>query len=231
MQFRIPTRRSLIQKFYHLLIYPWIRFYIKRTRTYRYKGFNLLVFNGVFHPGFFFSTKFLYRFIDKLPLHGRACLELGCGAGLLTLLMARKGGQVTAVDIDLKAVENTRVNISKNEQQLITKPLILQSDLFDAVGETLFDVIVINPPYFFEDVKNDTQLAWFCGKNGEYFHKLFSQLGRHIHDKSQLFMILADNCDIERIRAIAATHNYRFELANKKRIWWEDNFIFAISLI
>jgi hypothetical protein len=40
----------------------------------------------------------------------------------------------------------------------------------------VFDIIVINPPYYKKDPGSYSDYAWNCGSNGEYFKKLFTQL-------------------------------------------------------
>lgn len=211
------------------LVKPLLSAYLRRERAYRYKGFSLRVFPGVFHPAFFFSSKYLFGFIEQLTLEGKACLEIGCGSGLLSLLMAGKKGRVTAIDISPQAVKNTALNFERNKARLSGDHKVLQSDLFDRLPRQAFDVVVINPPYFFSEAVHESQHAWNCGPNGEYFEKLFSGLANYIHTRSEVYMILADNCDIDRIRAIARSHNFNLVVQEKKKIWWEVNTIFSVK--
>jgi hypothetical protein len=43
-------------------------------------------------------------------------------------------------------------------------------------------------------------------------------------------MVLAENCDLIRITQIAEKHNCEFILSNEKKIAWEKNYIFEITL-
>lgn len=208
---------------------PVLSFYLRKERGYSYHGLSLRIFPGVFHPAFFFSTTCLYTFITRLSLDHKTCLDIGCGSGLLSLQMARQGGLVTAIDISEQAVKNTQLNFNRNRQQLHRPYTVLLSDLFDRVPVQAFDVIVINPPYFFGPVTQESQYAWYCGQEGEYFEKLFSGLRMYMHPTSHVSMILADNCDVERIRAIAGLYHFYFQLAEQKKIAWETNYIFSIS--
>ncbi len=208
---------------------PVLSFYLRKERGYSYRGLSLRIFPGVFHPAFFFSTTYLYAFITKLSLNHKACLDIGCGSGLLSLQMTRQGGLVTAIDISEKAVQNTQLNFNRNRRQLHQPYTVLLSDLFDHIPAQTFDVIIINPPYFFRPVVQESQYAWYCGQEGEYFEKLFSGLHAYMHPASHIIMILADNCDIDRIRAIAGHHHFSFHLAAQKKIAWETNYIFSIS--
>ncbi len=87
------------------------------------------------------GTAALIRAMEIHP--GETVLDLGCGTGLLALVAARRGGRVTAVDADLRAVESTRRTLTAN--QVAAEVLI--SDCAQMVLERRFDVVVCNPPF------------------------------------------------------------------------------------
>ena len=95
--------------------------------------------------------------------------------------------------------------------------------------ENKLDLILINPPYFFFDPTTESSHAWYCGKNGEYFEKLFQQIPDYSSASSDILMILADNCDIQKIDSIAKKHGYLLNKLLEKKIKWEKNFIFKIT--
>lgn len=72
-------------------------------------------------------------------------LDVGCGYGPIGLVAAKLApkGRVVMIDVNERAVglsvENARANGIENVE-------VLQSDLFEAVKERRFDVIVTNPP-------------------------------------------------------------------------------------
>jgi 16S rRNA (guanine1207-N2)-methyltransferase len=74
---------------------------------------------------------------------GEKVLDLGCGTGLLALAAARRGGQVTAVDADLRAVECARRTLAANK----VDGEVLLSDCAQVVLERRFDIVVCNPPF------------------------------------------------------------------------------------
>lgn len=218
----------MLTKFIYTVVFkPLIQFYLRFNVGYNYDGFKLRVLPGVFHPGFFFSTTFFYRFLKQLALKDKTLLEVGSGSGLLSLLAFRQGAHVTAIDKDSLAVENTRLNLKKNFK-LFDNFHVLKSDLFQNLSIQTFDFIIINPPYFFKAVETNTQLAWNCGKNGEYFEGLFENINGYLNSNSEVYMVLAENCDIERIKLIAKKHGYILNVAAKEKIKWETNFIYKI---
>ncbi|MGE5499022.1 MAG: hypothetical protein ACM3Q2_13155, partial [Syntrophothermus sp.] len=69
--------------------------YLKRERVYSYNGISLRISQGVFHPGFFFSTKILLNYLLGFDLKDKKVLELGAGSGLISMVAASKGALAT----------------------------------------------------------------------------------------------------------------------------------------
>jgi release factor glutamine methyltransferase len=204
---------------------PLLRKYLSKTRRYRYKNIRLQVPSSVFHPGFFFSTHLLLDQIKGWPLQNKKFLEPGAGSGLISIYAARKGAIVTATDINPVAVECLKENSAENNVQID----ILRSDLFDEIPPRLFDIIVINPPYYKKDPGSYSDYAWNCGSNGEYFEKLFSQLRTYTHAETKMLMVLCDGCDLEMIKEMARENGYYMQLVFSKKNMIEKNFIYSIE--
>ena len=152
---------------------PWAIRRVRQQRSYRWRGLTLTVPTGVFHPGLFFSSGVLATEIEKRRPVGLTVLDVGCGSGLLSLVAARAGATVTAVDINPEAVRATAANASANSLAVEA----LQSDLFAALAGRRFDLVVVNPPYFAKDPADDAERAWFAGADLGYFEQFFSGLG------------------------------------------------------
>ena len=206
---------------------PLLRKYLSKTRRYRYKNIRLQVPSSVFHPGFFFSTHLLLDQIKRCSLPNKKLLEPGAGSGLISIYAAKKGAIVTSTDINPVAVECLKENSRENHVQIN----ILRSDLFDKIQAQHFDFIAINPPYYKKDPESYSDYAWNCGSNGEYFIKLFSQLGEYIHAETRILMVLCDGCDLGMIKEIAGQNGYRMELIFSRKNMIEKNFIYNIELI
>ena len=123
---------------------PFLVRYLSKTRIYQHGGIRLEVPPAVFHPGFFFSTHLLNRYLDRLPVNGKTFLELGAGSGFIAFSAARKGAIVTASDINPVAIDYLRRNSDENKISID----IIQSDLFAQIPIKSFDIIAINPPYY-----------------------------------------------------------------------------------
>lgn len=215
-------------QFYHTKIRkPILSFYLKQNLGFSYDGLKLTVLKGVFHPKYYFSSICFYEFLKKQNFKAKQFIEIGCGSGFLSLLAYKLGAVVTAIDIDENAISCTKLNFKKNFTAQHTAQII-KSNVFLNINPKIADIICVNPPYFFNEVKLQSQLAWNCGKNGEFFEKLFSQLNLFTNASTQTFLILADNCEIDRIKSMASDYNIVFELVFQKKIKWENNYIFRL---
>ena len=191
--------RRLIRKFIFFLIKPLILLYLNSERRYRYKNIDLIIKPGVFHPGLFFSTKLLLNYVKNFDLQGKKILELGAGSGLISIYLSRKGSKVLASDVSDNAIKNINENSIRNN----TKIGIIKSDLFSNIDQQFFDFIIINPPYFDKNPIKESQYAWYCGADHEYFKMLFSQLRNYINNISKVIMILSEVSKVNSILEIA----------------------------
>lgn len=218
---------NIIKKILFVVLSRTYKIYSSKIRTYNFENLKLKILPGVFHPGFFFSTKFLISYLNKFDLKNKSLLELGAGSGMISVHSARKGAIVTASDISLSAIENIKLNSSLNNCSVAT----VHSDLFDSIPNQEFDFIIINPPYFPKNPKNESEYAWFCGSEFQYFEKLFKQLPDFIKPSTTVLMVLSEDCDIKSISSIAGKNNFEMKLIESKKFFAEMNFIFQLHLI
>ncbi len=204
---------------------PLLVKYLSKTRAYRYRDIRLAIAPEVFHPGFFFSTKFLLQYISKLPLAGKKFLELGCGSGLISMAAAKQSALVTASDINPVAVEFLKMNSRDNK----TEMTVIQSDLFGNIPKQSFDIIAINPPYYKKEPVTAKDHAWFCGENGEYFSRLFCELAGYINTNTEVLMVINEQCDREMINGFAKKNGFALQEVYGKKNMLEQLFIFKIQ--
>lgn len=165
------------------------------------------------------------RFLEKQPLSGSSFLELGCGSGAVALYAAKLGARVTAIDINPAAVACTQQNALANGIDLA----VFQSDLFSGLGGARFQKIVINPPYYPKNAQTDAEKAFFCGEGFEYYQQLFAQLPLHLERGALTWMILSEDCDIQRIKSMATSKGFSWEKVFTTTVWAEENYIFLLK--
>ena len=95
-----------------------------------------------------------YRFAVDAPLLADfiqtekkdACLELGAGSGIISLLLSIKPFlHITALEIQPSLVELARRNVQLNRLQ--SRIRVVHADLLDFSPSHKFDVVFSNPPY------------------------------------------------------------------------------------
>jgi SAM-dependent methyltransferase len=82
------------------------------------------------------------RLTPRAPV--RSMLDVGTGSGVLALLGARHCDQVTAIDVNPRALTLARFNSRLND---ISNLELLEGSWFEPVAGRAFDLIVSNPPY------------------------------------------------------------------------------------
>lgn len=217
-------KKSFFKKLAFRILHPLSESYLSKERDYKYKNINIKVFPGVFHPGLFFSTKILLKYLEKIELNQKYILELGAGSGLISVYSAKKGAFVTASDISLTAVYNIEKNSKMNDAYVE----VVHSDLFDEIPQQRYDYIIINPPYYKKTPTSEKEFAWFGGDDFQYFRKLFSQLDNFIYENTNVIMVLSDDTDFDMIKSIGQDSKFTMEEIMKKKIWGEEHFIFSI---
>lgn len=217
--------RSFLARTFHPLLRRCYRWWNSAPRTYRYHGLDLLVLPGVFHPGLFGSTRILAEHVATLGLRGRSFLELGAGTGLVALVAARKGAQVTASDVSGAAVRNLRENAQRNELPIT----VVHSDLFQALPGH-YDVIAINPPYYARDPRNEAEQAFLAGSELDYFARLMPALHERIGRGSQVHMVLSADLDARGIDALAAQNGIGLAEVHRGRQFGEAQVVYRLAL-
>jgi release factor glutamine methyltransferase len=210
-----------------IILIPLTKWYLKKNRKFTFGDISIVVWPGVFHPGFFSSTKFLLSYIADNDLENKKVLELGCGTGLISIYAAKHNAQVTASDVSVRAIENCSVNALKNNAEVN----VVVSDLFDAITPQHFDWILINPPYYAKEVGNEAEFAWHCGKDFAYFKKLFRQLSSYATEGSRIVMVLTKGCNVKAITSIALQNGHTLCLIREKKVLFDGkDYLFEIVL-
>jgi release factor glutamine methyltransferase len=209
-----------------IILIPFTQWYLRKERTFSYNNITITIRPNVFHPGLFYSTKFLLSYLQGKQLEGKRFLELGCGTGLISIVAAKQKAIVTASDISDIAIENCKSNVQRNNASVS----IIESDLFTTIPSQTFDWIVINPPYYARDPKSEADYAWYCGSNFEYFENLFEQLPSFSNDETTIIMVLTKGCDLDSIFAIAKKNNYSLNLIQEKEVLFDGkDYLFEIK--
>ncbi|MBE2315996.1 methyltransferase [Solirubrobacter sp. CPCC 204708] len=159
---------------------------------------------GVFKPRS--DTWLLARTAAREPvrLHARI-LELCAGPALAGIVAARThGAHLTTVDVSRRAVFCARVNARLNGVPITAH----RGDLFAAVGDERFDLIIANPPYVPGGAppSRGAARAWQAGPDGRVvLDRIISEAPRHLAPGGTLLLVHSEICGTPTtLRAYAA---------------------------
>ncbi len=201
--------------------------YLSKPRWYRYDGLYIRILPSVFHPGLFFSTKVLLKFVLNQELKNKRVLELGAGSGLIALACSKAGAIVTATDINPAAIMSMHESSDKNKLRLD----VILSYLFEKIPNQVFDYILINPPYYPKQPNSDLELAFYCGQNFEYFRELFRQLSAFRKAETKVYLILSQDCAVEIIFDIAGKSGFKMKETYSHSRMGEKQYIYLVEFI
>lgn len=108
-------------------------------------GYRFVYDDTLFRPG---TDTFLLSSMPRLKPHLRVC-DLGCGTGLLGLLLLQRQPelQVTGIDIQPEAIRLAELAAAEND--LTGRLRFVCGDLRDSgLPANSFDLVVCNPPYY-----------------------------------------------------------------------------------
>ncbi|HDL16125.1 MAG TPA: methyltransferase domain-containing protein [Euryarchaeota archaeon] len=150
---------------------------------------------------------------------GEKVLDMGTGTGIQAMIAASRGGEVTAVDINNKAIECLRYNAELNKLEI----RIIKSNLFSEINYS-FDLIVFNPPYLPEDEmdpEDELTLAWDGGKDGrEVVDRFLEQFESNLNREGRVLLIQSS------LNGLDSTMEKFKELGFKPEIILQKNFFF-----
>ncbi|HEY8741801.1 MAG TPA: methyltransferase domain-containing protein, partial [Chloroflexota bacterium] len=130
-----------------------------RLMLERVAGVPILVLPTVFNPKVLHSGEFLARCLNEQRIPpGASVLDMGTGTGIGAVVAAQWARRVVAVDINPAAVRCARMNVLLNHGE--ERIEVREGDLFAAIGDERFDIVLFNPPFFRGVPQNALDRAW-----------------------------------------------------------------------
>ena len=137
-------------------------------------------------------------------------LEVGTGCGVIALMLAQRSTAfIHAIDIDAPSVEEANENFEKSpwRERLHAKAIALQ----DFTGQThsKFDLIISNPPFFTNSLKNPNHSKARARHNDNLsFETLITQSAYLLNPHGKLSLI-APASEEQNLLAIASNNDLR----------------------
>jgi release factor glutamine methyltransferase len=188
-------------------------------KTTVWKNHTLTVFDSVYEPRE--DSFLLAEALDKADLSDQEIgLEIGCGSGFQSIVLALKGLSMLAVDINPDALENTQLNAEK----LGLNIQVEESDLFEQV-QGRFDLIVFNPPYVLSEAIKDKSVDG--GEKGRMLlDRFLMALPNHLSDGGECFFLQSNLNDIEETSKLLEEIDFGFEIVARKKLFFEELLVF-----
>jgi release factor glutamine methyltransferase len=176
------------------------------------------VFSGVYPP-----SEDTYLLLDTIEFKpDDVFLEVGCGAGFITLNAAGRARSVMGIDSSLEAVRNTLENLRRND--LCKNCHVIESDLLGALAPTVkFSLIVFNPPYLPQDDEHTgLDHALVGGESGtELTLRFVRQAVMHLASKGRVFLVTSSLSDIDSIRETMTECGLSVDVVSERSLFFE----------
>lgn len=195
--------------------------------SFRFMGLRVTVFDSVLNPSLFTSSKVFAKVVANwLPRKTCRVLELGCGCGLASMVAARVGHTVTAVDLNPEAVRNSVHNMAIN--QLSLQALLSDWDQQLPKGE-VFDVIICNPP-FLSGSGGAMAMALRAGDTHDVFRRLVQAIQRRLAPGGKALVMTSSQTNRAAwLEAVDDAQELSLQLLCKPRHWQERLIFDQIS--
>ena len=140
--------------------------------------------NGKFKPLHLINPLRSDYINKKINVCGKSVLDVGCGGGILSESLARKGAKVTGIDLSegplkVAQIRNKKVNLDIDYKKISTNQLVDSGEKFDVIACLEMLEHVPDPSEIVSDCEK------LLKKNGHIF---FSTINRNL--KSFVFAIL-----------------------------------------
>lgn len=184
---------------------------------------NFIVFPDVYPP-----SGDTYLLLDSIRITSDdEFLEVGCGAGLITLKGAERARSAISIDVSIDAVRNTKENLRRNG--LDQNCAVFQSDLLSSIdSSTKFSLIVFNPPYLpVDDMSTNLDHALIGGHTGaEVTQRFIPQAANHLIKGGRVYVVVSTLADSEAIWKTMSDCSLSVEIVSEEPQFFEKIQVF-----
>lgn len=134
-------------------------------------------------------------------------LEIGCGSGAVSLLLARRCRGGMATDINPQAILNSRLN---SERLGVSTVQFVLGHVYAGI-ERSFDAIVCNPPYNNRPAQDEID-RMFWDPDDVLKREVFAGARQRLRDGGRLYLGWADFSDLDHALPLDLAKRYGFVL-------------------
>jgi release factor glutamine methyltransferase len=182
------------------------------------ESFKIEVLDGVYPP-----AADTYLLLDAITIEPTdVVLDVGCGAGLATLVAASKARRVISLDISHLAVRNTIQNLRRND--LGTNVSVVQSDLLSGLSNsTKFSMIMFNPPYLpADEMTTEMDHALIGGEDGsEIAERFVKDASTFLEKDGRIYVVVSTLENVDAITNVFHDNGIQVEQVNETSLFFE----------
>ncbi len=171
------------------------------------------------------------------PVNVKSVIDLGCGTGILSLMVAQKssdGCQILAFDKDDHSINCCKENFvnSKWKHRLSSYQLdisLFQSEFRKYFTQNTCDLVISNPPYFFNSLLSTQDSNKRSRHQGEFNYRLLAQISNwSLNDNGKAnFVVPVSGLD----ELTYAMYLNKFHLHRKTKVYHTRNNLCNIVLV
>jgi len=134
-------------------------------------------------------------------------LDIGTGTGVMALMLAQRfpEAEVEAVEIDLQAAQTAGRNFQLSVFNSRLKVHHLGIQEFHSIQK--FDLIVSNPPFFVNDLRNDEERKGIARHADQSFFEMFIRKANDLLAQNGKFWVILPVKQADEVVKIAATYS------------------------
>ncbi len=141
---------------------------------------------------------------------GRRVLDVGCGCGLIALMIAQRAPEalITAIDIDSPSVEEAKGNVSAsawNDRIVVEERSFADLLLDKETGP--YDLIVSNPPFFDSGVNNPLSRREISRHQGSLSPRILLTEGKKLLSSGGKIALIAPSDLTQTLKAVGVEHD------------------------
>lgn len=151
-------------------------------------GLDIKVLRGVYKTSA--DTELMCETVNIHP--EQTFLEIGCGTGIISIILGRSAKYGIGSDINKLAVKNSQYNARRHNVKNVQ---FMQSDVFENI-EKKFDIIICNPPYNNFPAKDNID-KMFWDTDNEMKKRFFKDANKYLNDNGVIYFGWANFSDLD----------------------------------